>query len=217
MAYLRLSVVGTLQGNQTWSFSIATNAPASTTAGDVAAYAVQAYTDFLSAAWNTSATGTVALKTLVLSADSVTGVRAYWHANDAGPASITGASTAAAVAGTGISPSPPQCALVASLLTGFSGRSNRGRIYLPYTGGGVAATGRASKDPGQVATTVANWLSLVRTRSLGATATLPIVHGVNGNGFPITAVRVDNVVDTQRRRRDKITATATGNAGLVVG
>lgn len=216
MAIGRLVVGGLIQGVQGWSYGITLDIGNSGTGADAQAFAVQAYTDFLTSAWNTTSPGAVALKSLMTSGDQVTGVRFYDYPALGSPARVVGASTAGSQAGTGSNYQAPQVAVVASLLTGLAGRSNRGRIYIPYTGGQVNATLRLSTTPSAIATTVANWLSLLRTRTYAGSPVTPIVASATGSRPQIQTVRVDNVLDTQRRRRDKILSTNTGSAALIV-
>jgi hypothetical protein len=217
MTHLKIVIGGQLIESQGWSIGITTRAPSGFSPSDLATGAQQAYADFLSAAWSTAASGTVPLSSFIGTAGNVAGAKVYFYSTGATQALGVGASSGAAVAGTNTVSSPPQCALVASLLSGYGGRDNRGRIYVPHVGRAVGTTGRSNVVPVQFATTIANWLSLMRTRSINGQPTIPIIGSANGAGLDITQVRADNVVDTQRRRRDKISPTLTGSANLIVG
>lgn len=95
---------------------------------------------------------------------------------------------------------PLQVAVVVTLLTGFSGRRNRGRIYTPWcltTTAGALTTGNAS----DTASWWAGFLSKVNV------ATEPghcvVLSQVAGSANDITSVRCDTRPDTQRRRADR--------------
>lgn len=111
---------------------------------------------------------------------------------------------------------PNQDALVVSLLTARAGRSFRGRVYLPCLNATLLATGRV--DPAS-------------TRNVALGFVQQLIEGLNGaNGFPLPGrpvpaaffrvaiqsttsgqpaapvinVKCGDVMDTQRRRRDKL-------------
>lgn len=220
MPYAKITIGGQLAGAQRWSVGISL-APQgagepSMSPAQAGAFATQLFTDFNTTAWSTTTTGATALKDLLGTQGTLDKVRFYLYGNQS-QAQIIGESTNTAVAGTGSVKCPPQIALVATLLTGLAGASYRGRIYLPcltYSadGSGNIATG----IPALVATSLANFFSVVRTRTAGGANWIPAVSGAAGSN-PVSAVRVDNVLDTQRRRRDKIVPTARGAANVIVG
>jgi hypothetical protein len=114
------------------------------------------------------------------------------------------------VAGTGSSgPLPLQCAIVASLETGVPGRSNRGRSYLPTPS--LQVMGANSQVTSTVCTVLANayaaMLTGIKQSSNGAN---PVVaSATKGAMTPLSNVRVDSAVDTQRRRRNKVVPAAS--------
>jgi len=220
VAHYRMVVGGVLVGAQRWSIGLSLDGntvPPDPVAMNVAA--VQMFNDFNTAAWSASGTGLTPLKNLASAQATLDSVRLYYYPTGATQATLVGASTQAPVVGSGGISNPPQCALVVSLLTGFAGRKNRGRMYLPCLSDDVTAVGQLSTGRAQlVATTVANWLSLVRTRSVTTGGnSIPIVYSETAGNSAIASVRVDSLIDTQRRRRDKLTPTQTGAANLVVG
>lgn len=107
---------------------------------------------------------------------------------------------------------PNQTALVCSLRTGMPGRSHRGRMYLPFLSGSMGNNGLTSS---------ANVLTIAQglATSFGT---------INGSGFgkvcvcsqsrsamfPINQVIADHVLDTQRRRRDKLVDNAPSKANV---
>lgn len=218
--HMKAVVYGTLaSGVQGWSIGINLLGPSGYPVGDPAinAAAQQLYADFLSAGWSTATSGAVALAGLAGTEAKVDGVRLYGYSGNFTVAAVVGQSTGASVPGTGATVMPPQTALVCTLRTGLAGRARQGRIYLPHQVGGMTTGGQTSRNVGQVATSVANVLSLWRTRTYNGSNLVPIVAGATAGQLEVTAVTVDNVLDTQRRRRDKVKATTTGRAALVVG
>lgn len=100
--------------------------------------------------------------------------------------------------GTSVSdPLPSNVALVATLYTGFRGRSRRGRIYTtPWaedanTGGALTAAYQT-----QVQNQFTNWLG-----TFTSTGTEPVVASYKlAQAFDVVSIVVNGVWDTQRRR-----------------
>jgi hypothetical protein len=102
---------------------------------------------------------------------------------------------------------PNQCSVVATLLTQRPGRTGKGRIYLPLLALTIGTTGRHTKTT-VIATEVKGLIDRINSGVQGAgfEGTRCIVASKLGEGAesPITGVRVGDVVDTQRRRRDSV-------------
>lgn len=106
---------------------------------------------------------------------------------------------------------PPQIALVATLMTGTArGLGAKGRMYLPGVQASLDGNAKiSSTDRGNIATNLAAMFSGINadadvpgsviTASFGRVS--PATAGVN---VPIVSVRVGNVYDTQRRRRNAL-------------
>lgn len=108
------------------------------------------------------------------------------------------------VAGQGTPTMPAQCSRVYSLLSGISGRSYRGRMYLPCLNAPVSAAGKSQPQLNQAAE-FADFLIDVAAAWPGADPIRPGVHSATQNLVTdVTAVRVGDVIDTQRRRRDAL-------------
>jgi hypothetical protein len=109
---------------------------------------------------------------------------------------------------------PAQCTTVLSLRSGFSiGGGNRGRMYLPhfYMSGLTASPFTDSTQAQGLATNGADFINAVTTDlSANVTATIfPAIMSQVGSGSSkgVTEVRVGNVTDTQRRRREQLPET----------
>lgn len=107
---------------------------------------------------------------------------------------------------------PPQCSVVASWMTATAGRHGRGRVYLPAVVTSQVTTdgGLLSSTPqGAIATSTAALITALNYANIiGAVYADAIVVGAPWSRYnTIAAVRVGNVIDTQRRRRNQITET----------
>lgn len=110
-----------------------------------------------------------------------------------------------------ITPLPNQCAVVASLKTANAGRTARGRMYLPAPNTSQL-TESARLGPTQVAAYVdamQTYLSGATTNGLGTVVASAVLFGALR---PVTDVRVGDVMDTQRRRRDELLEVYTTRA-----
>lgn len=111
---------------------------------------------------------------------------------------------------------PPQCSVVASWGTAVAGRHGKGRIYLPApvtsqvtTDGGLLS----SVPQGAIASSTADLIAALNYSGVGADSYADaIVTGAPWTKYSkVASVRVGNVIDTQRRRRNQITETYVSN------
>jgi hypothetical protein len=105
---------------------------------------------------------------------------------------------------------PGQSCIVASLRTPFLGAQFRGRLYWPLTGLGLLGGLIVDiTDCTTLAEATANLLNIINDSTLAGTSPSATTRG-NSATDPtgISSVVVDQVPDTQRRRRDKITGGA---------
>lgn len=100
--------------------------------------------------------------------------------------------------GSSSAPMPPNVAIALSWRTGLTGRSNRGRTFLP-------GIGEDKVDGGGII--VASFVTALVSAGEGLLVALglddiPLVVASrkNGTGTAVTTCTVDNIVDTQRRR-----------------
>lgn len=118
----------------------------------------------------------------------------------------------AAAVGTGTGNLPVQCSCVVSLHTGTSGRSGRGRNYLPFTGAILTTHHQFNTTPITNAAIayqamLQSFLSYTSGGSNVASLIPSVASHVTGLMYPITQVTVDSDPDVQRRRSDKILAS----------
>lgn len=125
------------------------------------------------------------------------------------------AAPAAPVVGTGSALLPPQSAIVVSLISDTPGARGRGRLYFPGFGSQLATTFRLnSPTPSDFVTDVKTYLSALQTAMLAAIVTPPWVgiqlavrSRTSRATHTVTSLRVGDVLDTQRRRRDRLPET----------
>lgn len=138
-------------------------------------------------------------------------VRVYYHPGPGQDATGAGESTAASVAGSGTIINDFTAALCVSLSTGQPGRSRRGRFYWPFLTAATENGGRISQvsvTSAARAAAFAGMLEAVGAQFTSLPEAVPIVVSEALSELTIVrAVRVGDVLDTQRRRRDKLAET----------
>lgn len=96
---------------------------------------------------------------------------------------------------------PYQCAAGVTWLSAVASRSGRGRIYLPPLAANALDIGRIEEAAVTIIKNAAgNLLSTLTTATIQPVIFNRTTHATT----PITAARVGDVFDTQRRRRDKL-------------
>jgi len=103
---------------------------------------------------------------------------------------------------------PNQCAIVTSLTTITPGRRGKGRIYLPLLGNMIANDGKHSAAV-RISAAIKVFMDTLHAdwaADAGAAGERLVVGSKVGAGAlsPITQIKVGDVIDTQRRRRNAI-------------
>lgn len=201
--HVRQTIKGSLPGGEVWSCSLSF-----TNGGDTAPdpTSLQAFGDACVPFWrawvintDTRLSSSVAATTLDTRAITPDGKTSYLAISDV---SRQGGAVSVSL--------PNQCALVVSLITPRAGARYRGRIYVPALAMLVGANGRL--QPSQAGPFLAATVTLLKGLNTAAAAnlsptlwSLDVVSGVGaGAATNITSVRVGDVIDTQRRRRDAL-------------
>lgn len=132
-------------------------------------------------------------------------VSLYYYATDPrSPATIVGHRLITDLAGTSSSSMPLQTACCVTVHTGFSGASNRGRMYMPASGTNTAACRFQGSFVDQMASLAGYLLEHGQGQIIAHSARTqadPIVFSPkNGTGRRVTTLSADNKPDTQRRR-----------------
>jgi hypothetical protein len=203
----RFVCVGTMPGGEEWASGLWWTVNAAPANGPDFQSFVDEYaiTAFAHAGW---------FQGQNVAAATWTGVKGYYHASNPGAAAIFAGENVfgSPKAGTGSGQEQAnQTALVASMLTGQSGRSFRGRMYVPATDLGIANGVVGSGQVDAVASGLVDLIDAVRT----ATTWRPMVVSVTKDVMTeIIQVRVDNKPDTQRRRANKLVSTYRNTTNL---
>lgn len=214
MPFYRINIDGHLGGGvERWSVGFAAqqaDGETSFDAGQMSAWADDALALFIpGTGWSGG------LRAMIGSTGEVSRVRIYAYDAPGQPATRVGESTGPGIAGSGTVTVPFQCTLCYTLLTGLPGRSYRGRLYWPFVtatmtsagkiGGAVSLANRAGDVSGMLdaITSAAEGISPVRAA---------VVSTVQQDVTTVTAVRVGDVMDTQRRRRDALVETTAVSA-----
>lgn len=201
-SYLRVSLKGALPGGEVWSvnpvWKFAT--PAAIDATACAAYANAAANQAIPTSVTDLMSGTT----------TFTGARVEAREADGTLERVAEVLRVTPTAGTGAQGHPFQTSLVYSLLTASASASAKGRMYWPATGILTSTTTLRAN-----LTTVSNALTGMKSYLALITTGLNAVPGAstlalnvwspkNGSGTLVTSLRAGDVLDVQRRRRDRI-------------
>lgn len=147
--------------------------------------------------------------------DQVKAVRLGTNGKYDGSDTAISTPAAAVSGGMGGSPMPPQVACVATLIAGSGkGLAGKGRMYLPGVSEPVQSSGRIPTVTCQsIATTLAAFFNTINGsfdipgEVINASKGREKLAGIGARNVPVNGVRVGNVYDTQRRRRNQLTET----------
>jgi hypothetical protein len=191
MALHRFVASGTTPG-ETFSFTL--HAESNLSTGDAAT----AFADALTAAWGAGMDDSTTADVDLTLASAAT-------IDPATDGQITRAEVVLALTGVDAGEMLPfQCATVVSLLTASATRHGRGRFYLPPLAVSTIDQGRISSAALAVLDTA--WTAFFD--SLNTDGVTPVVRNRTGHiSTTVTSARIGDVIDTQRRRRNKLTET----------
>lgn len=104
---------------------------------------------------------------------------------------------------------PPQCAPCLSLSTATAGSRARGRMYLPPPD--ISAVGASGRLSAGFRTAWVGALDTFFSSMVGGGHSPVVISAVGGvyTTYPVTTIRIGDVVDTQRRRRSSIAEVYT--------
>lgn len=145
------------------------------------------------------------LTNLMSASAAITSVRATFFSQGGELGRWQEVALATPLAGNGSQTSPTTTALVASLYTSLQGRSYRGRLFWPALRLTLDQnTGRLTQ--GQLPTVAAEFSAMFAAIESAAPAEyqgeLVVVSKTKNTRTPVNAVRVGDVPDSQRRRKD---------------
>lgn len=206
MPFQRIHIDGLLgSGAEEWSTSFAVQTLDGL--GITDPVVLQDWATDIMTAWNVGTGWQGDLRSMLGSTSSITGIRIYNYQSTTDPANALGQSTSAAVAGSGTVILPFQSSLVYTLRTQVPGRRTRGRMYWPFLTATMLATGQISTSVVTLAARASSFADMLNALcAAGPSGThIPvIVSKAGGTVTPVTSVRVGNIMDTQRRRRDAL-------------
>lgn len=204
MSYVRVSILGSTTGGEVWSIN-----PVFDPDGEFEGLVSQSALDTAAAAIAAITPGTFLLST-ISQLMFVTGARVEVRedATDALIATST-ANRAVALQGTGSCTNAPQTAIVLSLRTNTPGGSGRGRLYWPVLTTNIGPDGRITSTATNAALTGMKTYLIAMRDALAAAFPLigfsVAVRSKTQHATPhVVRMQVGNILDTQRRRRDKL-------------
>lgn len=208
----RVKVVfsGTLAGGEifSWGFWAVTDQGTTPTGADM-----NGFCSDLNTYAQASLFGATGIDQLLTNDCSYTTVNSYFYEANTHISSVSGEHACVKVGARSVS-GPLQLSMVASLRTGFSGRSNRGRIYLPAMGCPMTAHKFDATETGYGATKIAALLTAINTLTWSPFVSLNAVINSNATGLTpeVVMVETDNRPDIQRRRAARQAITAASQA-----
>jgi len=192
MALYRHRLEGTFPG-EVWSFGLYTDSNLSLTA--------------MHSAWNTGITNFWGTATALFCTDVETTRATTVEVDPATGGQLTGAESTRTDAGTSTATCLPfQCAPVVTLRTSTLSRAGRGRFYAPSLAVDQVAAGRMTTAARDTLADAAE--DLVQGLTAGG-GNVVIYHRGPGTTTTVTSLDVGDVIDTQRRRRNKLIEART--------
>ena len=212
MSYIRVSLRGTLPGGEAWSvnpcFNESTNIITWNQAeGNAAAIAIGAIVP------------PAALRELASTQAPLASIRVERRGDNDALIGAAEAAYTAGWAGTAGATKPYQSSVVLSLRSTTPGASGRGRLYWPALGAAIQTTNLRlfTPTPANIAAGAVSYLDGIETALKNAFHPSPalidfhlaVVSRTTGQRHDIARIEVGDILDTQRRRRDKAVETYT--------
>lgn len=199
-----------LNGNEIWQ----TGFYVGKAAGD-ADVPTQAFADYVRDAWITFFTGPDNGVSQFYTFEEVKCARLDTLGHYDGSNVVVSHPASTKVGGAGGVALPPQCSLVATLIGGSGkGLAGKGRMYLPGINFAIDSTGHLGNiETQRIADKLAIFFNTIYAAidapgvPINASRGHAKLLGAGARNVPINGIRVGNVYDTQRRRRDAIAET----------
>lgn len=205
VATLDFELAGTLCTTQTWSFGFHFKQIGTGGVGQADVDTWMAAAQPIVTTW---ANATLGFKALAGAAGTFQSIIGYYRPSPGAHAELVSRIDGLNLSGSTAQTLPCQCALVFSLRSANPSRAGRGRVYVPVTAQAMASpSGRLNIAVGTASLNLGTMLDSLNGIALGSNA---VGLSTRTSQDLINRVTVDNVVDTQRRRRDQIAPSATG-------
>lgn len=200
-AATKITIKGrTFGGGDEWQTGFHTAPMIAPTQGDLEDLALTALTIFQSSVWNDTNLASHWPSSNTLTSASAALLDGSGHVTLTGDATLTTPDPGGSASGV----LPAECALVVTLLTPIAGGRGRGRMYLPSMANAVTdASGQL--DP-TIHQDVADAMKDFFDTWNADPTTFPVAVASQTGGFVTTVnrIRVGNVFDAQRRRRNAV-------------
>lgn len=211
MSYLKVSMLGAISGGEVWSTTVCYRF--------FALFPTTLTQQVLDSAANrlvtaiTSETLPSNFRALLSASGSITGWRVTQHDENETTIGVGQANYPGPIVGANPPTKTPQDALVISLRTGQPGARGRGRVYFPAMGASTGPTFKLNAPSNsQVVSDAAVLFDLIgdqlnaelAANSMAATVELAVRSVTAHVCYQVNQLRVGDVLDTQRRRRDRL-------------
>lgn len=211
MSYLKVTMLGAISGGEVWSTTVCYRF--------FELFATTLTQQVLDSAANRLVTGIKSttlpdnFRALLSASGSITGWRITQHDENEKTIGVGQANYASPIVGANPPSKTPQDALVISLRTGQPGARGRGRVYFPAMGASLTPSFKLNAPTNaQVVSDAAVLFDLVgdqlnaelAANSLAVTVELAVRSVTGHTSYKVNQLRVGDVLDTQRRRRDRI-------------
>lgn len=203
VAFVRVSLLGSLPGGEVWSVNPAYGGDFATTPPTAAQ--LQTWADAVSGMGDDLVPA--ALQQLMSNAASLDSVKIAAYNDDGTLSSYVESPLANAIVGTSTISAPPTTALALSLYTATVGRSGRGRIFWPALGLSLdTTTGRVPLATcASIASAAEEMLSAIENAGPAAFDPFLAVYSQRlGSRQPVTQIKVGDVPDSQRGRKNAL-------------
>lgn len=201
-SYMRCGIGGIYYGGEIWRINTWWRALEAVTPTDLPEMVGDVSANFGAGVWGAASD---AWKSFVSSACDFSHEEGDLYTDGVKVAQYT--NTFTAVPGTGTA-GPALAALVCTLYTDGFGRSARGRVYLPYSGG-WNTVGQANSVTSGMLNNLKSWLNKSSSAGVTGPATEPVVMSLTkGQASTVTHIRVDSKCDTQHPRQQKAALSA---------
>lgn len=216
MAYktgiIKLITQGVIAGTQDFSFGLCFDT------GGLGAPSFTGFQTWLTGLGTAAQAFATSINGMSSTAVTYSSLRAEYYAGGTTASLIATYALASPVTGVNAPTNSSRAALVASLITDRPGRSYRGRIYVPCLVPSLSATTRVpSGTQNGLRTALKTYAKAVESNPLPTSSgpqnpVLVVASKLLGSAQAVTAIRTDDLLDTQRRRENDFAPAYTSTS-----